>query len=170
AEWEFGGLPAWLLKEHVRLRSTDPRFMAKVRSYFSVLLPKLVPLQVTHGGPVIMMQVENEYGSYGMEKEYLRQTKQLMEEFGIDVPLFTSDGAWEEVLDAGTLIEEDVFVTGNFGSHSKENAAVMKAFMAKHDKKWPIMCMEYWDGWFNRWGEPIIKRDGQDLANEVKDM
>ena len=68
AEWEFGGLPAWLLKEHVRLRSTDPRFIAKVRTYFSVLLPKLVPLQVTHGGPVIMMQVENEYGSYGMEK------------------------------------------------------------------------------------------------------
>ena len=57
-----------------------------------------------------------------------------MEEFGIDVPLFTSDGAWEEVLDVGTLIEEDVFVTGNFGSHSKENATVMKAFMAKHDK------------------------------------
>ena len=84
AEWEFGGLPAWLLKEHVRLRSTDPRFIAKVRTYFSVLLPKLVPLQVTHGGPVIMMQVENEYGSYGMEKEYLRQTKQVMEEFGID--------------------------------------------------------------------------------------
>ena len=74
------------------------------------------------------------------------------------------------MLDVGTLIEEDVFVTGNFGSHSKENATVMKAFMAKHDKKWPIMCMEYWDGWFNRWGEPIIKRDGQDLANEVKDM
>ena len=68
-----------LLKEHVRLRSTDPRFIAKVRTYFSVLLPKLVPLQVTHGGPVIMMQVENEYGSYGMEKEYLRQTKQVME-------------------------------------------------------------------------------------------
>ena len=64
----------------------------------------------------------------------MRQTKQVMEEFGIDVPLFTSDGAWEEVLDVGTLIEEDVFVTGNFGSHSKENATVMKAFMAKHDK------------------------------------
>lgn len=170
AEWEFGGLPAWLLNEPMRLRSTDPRFMAKVRNYFQVLLPKLVPLQITHGGPVIMMQVENEYGSYGMEKAYLRQTKELMEEYGIDVPLFTSDGAWEEVLDAGTLIEDDVFVTGNFGSRSKENAAVMKDFMAKHGKNWPIMCMEYWDGWFNRWGEPIIKRDGQDLANEVKEM
>ena len=170
AEWEFGGLPAWLLNEPMRLRSTDPRFMAKVRNYFQVLLPKLVPLQITHGGPVIMMQVENEYGSYGMEKAYLRQTKELMEEYGIDVPLFTSDGAWEEVLDAGTLIEDDVFVTGNFGSRSKENAAVMKDFMTKHGKNWPIMCMEYWDGWFNRWGEPIIKRDGQDLANEVKEM
>ncbi|WP_086314647.1 glycosyl hydrolase [Enterococcus sp. 7F3_DIV0205] len=171
AEWEFGGLPAWLLKEKgVRLRSTDPFFMAKVRQYFSVLIPKLVPLQLTYGGPVIMMQIENEYGSYGMEKEYLRQTKQLMEEFGINVPLFTSDGAWEEVLDAGTLIEEDVFVTGNFGSHSKENAVVMRKFMERHGKKWPIMCMEYWDGWFNRWHEPIIKRDGQELAAEVKDM
>jgi beta-galactosidase len=170
AEWEFGGLPAWLLKEPMRLRSTDPRFMAKVQAYFRVLLPKLEPLQITHGGPVIMMQVENEYGSYGMEKDYLRQTKKIMEDLGINVPLFTSDGAWEEVLDAGTLIEDDVFVTGNFGSHSTENAAVMKKFMAKHGKNWPIMCMEYWDGWFNRWGEPIIKRDGAELANEVKDM
>ncbi|MBP1044648.1 beta-galactosidase [Enterococcus sp. BWM-S5] len=171
AEWEFGGLPAWLLKESgMRLRSTDPRFMQRVRQYFQVLLSKLVPLQITHGGPVIMMQIENEYGSYGMEKEYLRQTKQLMEELGIDVPLFTSDGAWDEVLDAGTLIEEDVFVTGNFGSHSKENAEILSNFMKRHEKKWPIMCMEYWDGWFNRWGEPIIKREAEDLASEVRDM
>lgn len=171
AEWEFGGLPAWLLREKgMRLRSTDPRFMEKVRQYFSVLIPKLIPLQLTQGGPVIMMQIENEYGSYGMEKDYLRQTKQLMEEFGVDVPLFTSDGAWDEVLDAGTLIEEDIFVTGNFGSRSKENAQVLENFMERHGKKWPIMCMEYWDGWFNRWNEPIIKRDGQELAAEVKDM
>jgi len=135
AEWEFGGLPAWLLREKgMRLRSTDPRFMEKVRQYFSVLIPKLVPLQSTQGGPVIMMQIENEYGSYGMEKDYLRQTKQLMEEFGVDVPLFTSDGAWDEVLDAGTLIEENVFVTGNFGSRSKENAQVMQNFMEKNGR------------------------------------
>ncbi len=170
AEWEFGGLPAWLLKKQLRLRSTDPEFMEKVRSYYSILLPKLVPLQITHGGPVIMMQLENEYGSYGMEKEYLRQTKHLMEEFGINVSLFTADGAWEEVLDAGTLIADDVFVTVNFGSHAKENVAVMKKFMARHDKKWPIMCMEYWDGWFGRWKEPLIKRDPQELANEIKEM
>lgn len=171
AEWEFGGLPAWLLKEPgIRLRSGDPRFMSKVAAYYQELLPRLLPLQITHGGPVLMVQIENEYGSYGMDKDYLRQTKKLLEAGGIDVPLFTSDGAWPEVLDAGTLIEEDVFVTGNFGSRSKENAAVLQDFMAAHGKKWPLMCMEYWDGWFNRWGEPIVKRDPQDLANEVQDM
>ena len=171
AEWEFGGLPAWLLKEkQMRFRSTDRVFMEKVQNYFANLLPKLVPLQITQGGPVIMMQVENEYGSYGMEKEYLRQTKQLMIDGGINVPLFTSDGSWEEVLDAGSLIEDDVFVAGNFGSHSLENSQILSNFMERHEKKWPIMCMEYWDGWFNRWGEPIITRDAKDLANEVKEM
>lgn len=171
AEWEFGGLPAWLLKESgIRLRSTDERFMSRVANYYQELLPRLVPLQVTQGGPVLMMQIENEYGSYGMDKEYLKATKALMEAGGIEVPLFTSDGAWEEALDAGTLIDEDVFVTGNFGSRSKENAAVLQQYFADHGKKWPLMCMEYWDGWFNRWGEPVIKRDPADLAMEVKEM
>lgn len=171
AEWEFGGLPAWLLKESgIRLRSTDERFMSRVANYYQELLPRLAPLQVTQGGPVLMMQIENEYGSYGMDKEYLKATKALMEAEGIEVPLFTSDGAWEEALDAGTLIDEDVFVTGNFGSRSKENAAVLQQYFADHGKKWPLMCMEYWDGWFNRWGEPVIKRDPADLAMEVKEM
>ncbi|MGM9903758.1 glycosyl hydrolase [Enterococcus sp. 10A9_DIV0425] len=171
AEWEFGGLPAWLLKEPgIRLRSADPRFMEKVKNYYKVLLPKIIPLQITHGGPVIMLQIENEYGSYAMDKEYLRQTKQLIESYEITVPLFTSDGTWLEALDAGTLIEDDVFVTGNFGSQSKENSQVLKAYFEEHGKKWPLMCMEYWDGWFNRWGEPIVKREAKNLANEVKAM
>lgn len=171
AEWEFGGLPAWLLKNGmIRLRSTDEQFMEKVTNYYNVLLPKLRPLQLTHGGPVIMMQIENEYGSYGMEKEYLRATKEIVESHGIDIPLFTSDGSWKEVLDAGSLIEDNVFVAGNFGSQSLKNAEILKDFLEEHEKKWPIMSMEYWDGWFNRWGEDIIKRDPEDLANEVKDM
>lgn len=171
AEWEFGGMPAWLLNiPNIRLRSTDNRFMEKVENYFGHLLPKLAPYQVTEGGPVIMMQIENEYGSYGMEKEYLRQTKTIMQNCGIDVPLFTADGTWNEVLDSGSLIEDDIFVTGNFGSKSKENTDVLKAFMERHNKKWPLMCMEFWDGWFNRWGEDIVRRDAEDLARDVKEM
>ena len=171
AEWEFGGLPAWLLKNGmIRLRSTDPYFMEKTENYYHELLPKLRPLQVTQGGPVIMMQIENEYGSYGMEKDYLLATKKMVESYGIEVPLFTSDGSWKEVLDSGSLIDEDVFVAGNFGSKSIENSTVLKNFMEEHHKNWPIMSMEYWDGWFNRWGDDIIKRDPQDLADEVEDM
>jgi len=171
AEWEFGGLPAWLLKiPGLRLRSTDPVFMEKVSHYYEYLLPKLKPLQLTEGGPVLMMQVENEYGSYGMEKEYLRQTKNILIEGGITVPLFTSDGAWKEVLDAGSLIDDDVFLAGNFGSHAKENSQVLREFMTEHGKKWPIMCMEFWDGWFNRWGQEVVTRDADELADEVKEM
>lgn len=79
-----------------------------------------------------------------------------MEELGIEVFFFIFDGVWEEVLDVGMLIEEDVFVIGNFGSYLKENVVVLKKFMICYGKKWLLMCMEYWDGWFNCWGELVI--------------
>lgn len=146
AEWEFGGLPAWLLKDkEIKLRSSDDRFIDKVRNYYNELLPRLVKYQVTKGGPVLMMQVENEYGSYGNEKEYLRIIASIMRENGVDVPLFTSDGTWIEALESGSLIEDNIFVSGNFGSKSKENCEVLKDYMKANGKKWPIMCMEYWD-------------------------
>lgn len=171
AEWEFGGLPAWLLKDkEIKLRSSDDRFINKVRNYYNELLPRLVKYQVTKGGPVLMMQVENEYGSYGNEKEYLRIIASIMRENGIDVPFFTSDGTWIEALESGSLIEDDIFVSGNFGSKSKENCEVLKDYMRENGKRWPVMCMEYWDGWFNRWGEDIIRRDAIDLAEDVKEM
>ncbi len=144
--------------------------MARVNDYYSELLPRLVGYQVTHGGPVIMMQVENEYGSYGMEKAYLKETRKLMLAYGVDVPLFTSDGTWIEALEAGSLIDEDVFVAGNFGSRSRENSQILQDFLVAHHKKWPLMCMEFWDGWFNRWDEAIIRRDPEELAAEVKTM
>ena len=169
AEWEFGGLPAWLLTKECRIRSADPRFMKYVKRYYQVLLPKIVPHLLTHGGNVLMVQVENEYGSYGEEKSYLRQVKKYLEEGGINVPLFTSDGPWQATLRAGSLIDDDVFTTGNFGSKAKENFADMALFFEAHGKKWPLMCMEFWDGWFNRWKEPIIKRDPEELADAVKE-
>lgn len=171
AEWEWGGFPAWLLKDRaMRPRSRDPRFIERVASYYDALMPILVDRQITRGGNIIMMQVENEYGSYCEDKEYLRAIRNLMRDRGVDVPLCTSDGPWRGCLRAGTLIDDDVLVTGNFGSRAKENFANLKAFHEEHGKKWPLMCMEFWDGWFNRWGENVITRDAQDLADSVREL
>lgn len=164
AEWEFGGLPAWLLTKDMRIRSSDPAYIEAVGRYYDQLLPRLVPHLLDNGGNILMMQVENEYGSYGEDKAYLRAIRQLMEERGVTCPLFTSDGPWRATLKAGTLIEDDLFVTGNFGSKAPYNFSQMQEFFDEHGKKWPLMCMEFWDGWFNRWKEPIITRDPTEFA------
>lgn len=170
AEWEFGGLPAWLLTyKEMRIRSSDAHFMEKVESFYKELFEIIRPLQIDQGGPVLMMQVENEYGSYGEDKDYLKALYNLMLDLGVTVPIFTSDGAWKATQEAGTLTDENILTTGNFGSQSKENFANLKAFQEEKGKKWPLMVMEFWDGWFNRWGEAIVKRDGEDLAKDVKE-
>lgn len=170
AEWEFGGLPAWLLEENMRIRSSDPAFIKTVNQYYDRLLGILTRYQVDQGGPILMMQVENEYGSYGEDKTYLRAVRDLMKEKGVTCPLFTSDGPWRATLRAGTLIEDDVFVTGNFGSKASYNFAQMQEFFDEHGKKWPLMCMEFWDGWFTRWKEPVIHRDPEELAEAVHEV
>ena len=170
AEWEFGGMPAWLLTEDMRIRSSDASYLQAVADYYDELLPRLVPSLLDKGGNILMMQVENEYGSYGEDKDYLRAIRQMMLDRGLDCPLFTSDGPWRATLRAGTLIEEDLFVTGNFGSKADYNFAQMQEFFDEHGKKWPLMCMEFWDGWFNRWKEPIIKRDPEELAQAVHEV
>lgn len=171
AEWEFGGLPAWLLRyPDMKVRTNTPLFLEKLESYYRELFSRIANLQVTEGGPVIMMQVENEYGSFGNEKAYLRAVKSLMEKYGAKVPLFTADGSWDAALEAGSLVEDGVLATANFGSRSNENLDALERFYARHGVKRPLMCMEFWDGWFNRWREPVITRDAQDLAEAVREL
>ncbi|MGT2682236.1 glycoside hydrolase family 35 protein [Streptococcus porci] len=167
AEWEWGGLPAWLLEENVRVRSTDPNFIKHVDDYYARLIPILAKHQLSQGGNILMVQVENEYGSYGEEKAYLRIVKNIMEKYGLEGPFFTSDGPWRATLRAGSLIADDVLVTGNFGSKATLNFKQMQDFFDEYGKKWPLMCMEFWDGWFNRWGEEVIRRDPEELADAV---
>lgn len=170
AEWEFGGFPAWLLNESTRIRSNEVVYLNHVADYYDVLMEKIVPHQLSNGGNILMVQIENEFGSYGEDKDYLRSIHNLMCERGITVPFFTSDGPWRATLRAGSMIDEDILVTGNFGSKAKENFDSMQKFFSEHDKKWPLMCMEFWDGWFNRWKEPIIQRDPYELAEAVREV
>ena len=165
AEWEFGGLPAWLLNgNYGRVRSSDKAFLSAVDDYYKVLIPKLTPYQFDQGGRVLMMQVENEFGSFSNNKEYLRSIKEIMIKYGVTVPLFTSDGGWKTALEAGSLVEDGVLATANFGSDADVNFTAL----SKHQPNKPLMCMEFWDGWFNDWGQEIIRRDAKDTANETR--
>lgn len=147
AEWEFGGLPAWLLAEDgMRLRVSYPPFLQHVEAYYQVLLERLAPLQVDRGGPVILMQLENEYGSYANDHSYLRQLRDLMRAGGVTVPLITSDGPVRECLAGGTV--EGVWPTCNFGSRTESCFQVLR----EHAGDGPLMCTEFWIGWFDYWG------------------
>lgn len=171
AEWDFGGLPYWLLKDDsMVVRSTYTNFINAVDEYFQELFKYIVPLQITNGGPIIMMQVENEYGSFGNDKKYLKAIKDLMIKHGCSVPLFTSDGGWQEALEAGTLLNENILPTANFGSQSKEQLGNLKVFMNENNIQGPLMCMEFWIGWFSTWGQDIKRRDPVDAANELNDL
>lgn len=169
AEWEWGGLPSWLMTEGLRVRSNDRMYLQHLDDYYASLLPKLAKFQLSQGGNILMFQVENEYGSYGEDKKYLLAVAELMRKYGLTAPFFTSDGPWRACLRAGSMIADGVLVTGNFGSKAKENFAMMQDFFDEYDKKWPLMCMEFWDGWFNRWGDEVIRRDPDELAQAVMD-
>ncbi|MBQ5782583.1 MAG: beta-galactosidase [Oscillospiraceae bacterium] len=165
AEWEFGGLPSWLLKyPDMSLRSNDPLYLEKVRPYYTQLLSRIRPHLATNGGNVIAMQVENEYGSYGNDKEYLAEVEKIYRENGIDCLLFTSDGPTEWMLAGGTL--PHLVAVSNFGSHPKENFAEYRRFR----KDGPLMCGEFWSGWFDHWYEDHHTRTTEDIAKDTQDL
>lgn len=149
AEWEWGGLPAWLLQNpKMRLRCSDPDYLKAIRDYYQELIPKLVPYQIDNGGKIILVQVENEYGYYGDDTAYMQYLADLMREFGITVPFVTSDGPWNrDVFTSGQI--PDVLPTGNFGSGCEWQFSQMKKMMPE---KLPLMNMEFWAGWFDAWG------------------
>ena len=165
SEWEFGGLPFWLLKDpEMQVRCSYPAYLAAVDQFFDALLPRLVPFQSTHGGPIIAMQVENEYGSYGNDKVYLRHLVDGMRARGINSFLFTSDGPRDGCLQSGTL--PDIFKTVNFAF----NAAEAFAKLREYQPDGPLMAMEFWSGWFDHWGEQHhISEDGSDSIQHSVD-
>lgn len=160
AEWEFGGLPSWLLADPaMRLRCSDPPFLEKVKAYYDELLPRLKPLLCTSGGPIVAMQIENEYGSYGNDKNYLNFLRETMIAGGMDVLLFTSDGSEDYMLQGGTL--PGTLATLNFGSKPEQAFAKLREYQP--DK--PLVCMEYWNGWFDHWGDEHHVRGFEDVVD-----
>ncbi len=163
AEWDFGGLPAWLLREpNLHVRCADPAYLAHVEDFYRELLPRFVPHQLNCGGNIIMMQVENEYGSFGNDKEYLRAMERIMRENGITVPLFTSDGPDDGMLTGGTL--PDMLKVVNFGSRTREALEKLREF----DPGKPLMCGEFWNGWFDHWGEKHHTQKVENVEKELK--
>jgi beta-galactosidase len=162
SEWDLGGLPAWLLADRqVVLRSTDEKFMAPARRFLKRLGQELAPLQYTRGGPIIAVQVENEYGSFDHDAAYMRDVRDAIVEAGFDgVLLYTADGP--DQLPAGTL--PDLPAVVNFGPGGAARAsAALRAFRPQG----PLMSGEYWAGWFDQWGYPHAHTNGDRQARDI---
>ncbi len=163
AEWEFGGLPGWLLAgDGLRLRVSEGPFLAEIARWYEELLPRLAPHQIDRGGHVILMQVENEYGYYANDPAYLPAMRDLIRKHDITVPLITSDGPFPENLNGGRL--EGALQTGNFGSRTGERFETLK----RYTDGGPLMCSEFWVGWFDHWGNGGHMRG--DLEESVRDL
>ncbi len=164
AEWEFGGFPAWLLADkNIELRCNSETYLGHVRDYFEKLFSLLIPQLITNGGNIIAMQIENEYGSYGNDKKYLKSLEKMYDELGIDVLKFTSDGTWCNMLSGGTI--EGVLPTLNFGSRTATAFNALEPF-----GKVPKMCMEFWCGWFDHWGEKHHTRGADSTLKEIEEF
>lgn len=162
SEWDLGGLPAWLLADpNMKLRSNQEIFLRPAAQWMKRLGRELVPLRITNGGPIIAVQVENEYGSFGNDHAYMARIRDIIRDAGFrDIILYTADGAVE--LPNGTL--PDLPAVVNFGPGEARSAfAALKAFRPHG----PFMSGEYWDGWFDHWGAPHHLTDTNQQAQEL---
>ncbi|WP_089784654.1 glycoside hydrolase family 35 protein [Chitinophaga sp. YR573] len=161
-EWDFGGLPPYLLRTpDIKVRCLDPRYMEAVTRYAKALSEQVKPLLVTNGGPILMMQVENEYGSFGNDKQYLYKLKQIWEEDGINIPFYTADGPVAALLEAGGVPGAAV----GLDSGSSEGD-----FTAAHNYNpdVPSFSSESYPGWLTHWGEKWARPDKAGILKEVK--
>ena len=161
AEWDLGGLPPYLLKiPDIKLRCMDPRYMTAAKRYVDRLAKEVNSLQCTKGGPILMVQIENEYGSYGNDKEYLETLRKYWIAGGINVPFYTADGATPYMLDAGHIAGAAIGLDSGSNEGDFEQAK-------KHDASVPAFSSETYPGWLTHWGEKFAKPDTNDLKKEM---
>ncbi len=166
AEWEMGGLPWWLLKKKdIRLRESDPNFLERVDKFQHKVAEQVGDLTIADGGPIIMVQVENEYGSYGIDKPYVSAIRDMLRKnFGNDVTLFQCDWA-SNYLNNGL---DDLIWTMNFGTGA--NIDQQFASLKEHRPNSPLMCSEFWSGWFDKWGANHETRPAADMIAGIDEM
>ncbi|MGW6912898.1 glycoside hydrolase family 35 protein [Kitasatospora sp. NPDC054939] len=163
AEWDNGGLPAWLTgRPGMRVRTSHPDFLDETARWFDTLIPLVAARQWAHGGPVVAVQIENEYGSYGDDHTYLRWLCDALLDRGIGELLFTADGPTELMLDGGSL--PDRLAGATFGSRPDQAAALLRSRRAGE----PFLCAEFWNGWFDHWGERHHVRSPGSAAKDVQ--
>ncbi len=166
AEWEMGGLPWWLLKKKdIQLREQDPYFMQRVEIFEKEVGKQLAPLTIQNGGPIIMVQVENEYGSYGKDKAYVSAIRDIVRKSGFDkVSLFQCDWS-SNFLDNGL---DDLTWTMNFGTGANIDEQFKRLGEVRPDA--PKMCSEFWSGWFDKWGARHETRPAKDMVEGMDEM
>ena len=166
AEWEMGGLPWWLLKKKdIRLRERDPYFMERVRIFEKEVGKQLASLTIENGGPIIMVQVENEYGSYGVDKPYVSEIRDIVKESGFDkVTLFQCD--WSSNFTNNGL--DDLVWTMNFGTGANIDEQFRRLKELRPNS--PLMCSEFWSGWFDKWGARHETRKADDMVAGIDEM
>ena len=166
AEWEMGGLPWWLLKKKdIRLREQDPYFMERVKIFEQKVGEQLAPLTIQNGGPIIMVQVENEYGSYGEDKPYVSEIRDCLRGiYGKDLALFQCD--WSSNFEKNGL--DDLTWTMNFGTGANINDQFRRLGELRPNA--PKMCSEFWSGWFDKWGARHETRPAKDMVDGMDEM
>ena len=162
AEWDFGGIPPYLLKyPDIKVRCMDPRYIAAAKRYLEKLADQLRPLQVTHGGPILMLQLENEYGSYGNDRKYIGWLHDFWRSHGFDIPFCTADGPTDFMLEAGTWPGCAVGLNAETGPKEWELANKIVPGV-------PVMSTEIYPGWLTHWGEKWATRDTDSIVSAVK--
>ena len=166
AEWEMGGLPWWLLKKKdIRLRERDPYFLERVKIFEKKVGEQLAPLTIQNGGPIIMVQVENEYGSYGEDKPYISEIRDCLRGiYGDKLTLFQCD--WSSNFEKNGL--DDLVWTMNFGTGANIDHEFARLKQLRPNA--PLMCSEFWSGWFDKWGANHETRPAKDMVDGMDEM
>ncbi len=163
-EWDLGGIPPYLLKNpdiKLRVRSADdPHYMAAVTRYYNALIPRIKPLMIDNGGPILMVQIENEYGSYGSDTVYLEEIRQLWLANGVNGPFYTEDGLGQ-VQGNRTVVSGGAIALS--GGDAAGIAQARQSFPAV-----PAMAGEVYPGWLTHWGDSTFQGQGADVSSTIK--